>query len=739
MFEKFFEHSPDALVIVNDGGTIDRVNLQAEAMFRLPREQLVGQTMEALLPERFLDLHSTHRANYMRHPKSRPMGTGLQLFARRADGLEFPVDVMLIPVEVGDRKVVITVVRDITDCKRLEHERDEAEKKLRLAVDHCRELSLTLEQRVEERTREVVKGNRELDETNRMLREANKVFRAMYERGGIYMVHLDLKGVIVDANPACVEELGFARADIIGKRFWEAGWWNISQDVANWIRDRVERAIAGERTRGEVSYLVGDGEERVTEIAMIPIEDDAGRVGSLVAIGIDVTERARRYRATFENAAVGMAYISADLKLVTVNEAVCGILGYPARELLGKSMLDVTHPDDLGVTVAATDRIRAREIDDYDVEKRYLRKDGSAVWARESVGCARKGDGSVDYFVAGILNISRRKHAEEELNKSEERFKIAVLRAPIPLLLFDDREQILALSARWLQESGYSRDELHTLGDWTARAYGERAGEVLEYLRDMIASGRGVVRRVQQMVRTHGGLRREWSFVASSLGSLSDGRRLFMAAAQDTTERKAHEEQIEMLMREARHRTKNILGIVQSVARQTVAHDPEQFLETFSERIQALAANQDLLVKSQWQGADVEDLVRAQLAHFTDLVGSRIAVHGPKLRVNAAAAQAIGLAVHELATNAGKYGALSTDGGHVDVDWRSDAHRFAISWIERGGPCVQPPDHRGFGSMVIDSVAKRAVGGEVALDYAPAGFKWHLTCPKVNALEPAGG
>ncbi len=105
------------------------------------------------------------------------------------------------------------------------------------------------------------------------------------------------------------------------------------------------------------------------------------------------------------------------------------------------------------------------------------------------------------------------------------------------------------------------------------------------------------------------------------------------------------------------------------------------------------------------------------------------------MRLNATAAQAVGLAVHELATNASKYGALSTNSGHVDVDWRSDARSFAISWTERGCPPVQPPDHRGFGSMVIEAMAKRTVGGEVEVDYAPSGFGWHLTCPAANALE----
>src|SRR5260370_24843099 len=97
-------------------------------------------------------------------------------------------------------------------------------------------------------------------------------------------------------------------------------------------------------------------------------------------------------------------------------------------------------------------------------------------------------------------------------------------------------------------------------------------------------------------------------------------------------------------MREVNHRAKNILSLVQAIARQTAAHSPEDFIRRFTERIQALAANQDLLVRNESQRVDVKDLVRTQLAHFADLVGSRIAVANPRLRLNAATASSIGLA-----------------------------------------------------------------------------------------------
>jgi len=211
-----------------------------------------------------------------------------------------------------------------------------------------------------------------------------------------------------------------------------------------------------------------------------------------------------------------------------------------------------------------------------------------------------------------------------------------------------------------------------------------------------------------------------------------------IAAITNITGLKRAEAAVHLLMREVNHRAKNMLSVVQAIAHQTVASNPEDFVERFSERIQALSANQDLLVRNEWKGVEIEDLVQAQLAPFADLVGSRVAVHGPKLHLNPASAQAIGLALHELATNAGKYGALSTDIGRVDINWGTDGDTFTMSWTEREGPPVSPPERRGFGTVVIEAMAERSLDGAVDLDYAPSGVTWRLTCPAASALEPGG-
>jgi two-component sensor histidine kinase len=179
-----------------------------------------------------------------------------------------------------------------------------------------------------------------------------------------------------------------------------------------------------------------------------------------------------------------------------------------------------------------------------------------------------------------------------------------------------------------------------------------------------------------------------------------------------------------------------MLSVVDAIARQTAARNPEDFVERFSNRIQALSANQDLLVRNEWNGVDVEDLVRAQLAHFADLIGSRIVVNGPRLHLKAASAQAIGLALHELATNAGKYGALSTDKGRVDFCWGIDGGTLTMSWTEHHGPPVCAPKQHGFGTIVMEAMTEYSVDGAVDVEYAPSGLIWRLTCPAGSALEP---
>jgi two-component sensor histidine kinase len=204
----------------------------------------------------------------------------------------------------------------------------------------------------------------------------------------------------------------------------------------------------------------------------------------------------------------------------------------------------------------------------------------------------------------------------------------------------------------------------------------------------------------------------------------------------DTPERRVAErtEHVTQLLKEMDHRAKNILNVVQAVARQTAIASPEEFVTRFSQQIHTLAASHDLLVKSGWQGIEISDLIRVKLGHFDDALDNRVTLDGPPLRLSVGAPQTFGMILHELATNAAKYGALSNDLGGVEIRWDVNSE-FTLSWTERGGPDVAPPSRRGFGSTIVKAMAESSLDGDVDLDFAPEGLCWRVACPSSKVLE----
>ncbi len=214
--------------------------------------------------------------------------------------------------------------------------------------------------------------------------------------------------------------------------------------------------------------------------------------------------------------------------------------------------------------------------------------------------------------------------------------------------------------------------------------------------------------------------------------------------SRDISERKARERHIEFLMRELAHRSKNLLAVVQAIAGQTArgSSSLEDFHAHFSKRIHAMALSQDLLLARNFKGAGITDLVHAQLAPFADEQSSRVSISGPELEIRSDAVQGITLVLHELATNAAKYGALSVPDGRVAIAWELDRSapgepRFRMSWRESGGPPVTPPKRKGFGHVVISQMVASALRAQVALDYAADGVSWSLDAPSSSVTQAA--
>ena len=517
------------------------------------------------------------------------------------------------------------------------------------------------------------------------------------------------------------------------------------EEFMNWVHpDDEERVWAAyhraldpaqpERSQTQFRLQRENGKVRWVETQGLAHLEGAGRERQVVGfIGTvqDITARKSAEEAQARLAAIVTSSADAivgktlDGVVTNWNEGAERMFGYSADEMIGQSIRRVVPSD----SQAEEDMILSRMAQSETVERHemmLLAKNGRTFDASITISPVRDAEGRNMGCSKIIRDITARKRAQ------------ALLRRQADLL-------------------DQSHDAIFTWEIGAGITYWNRGAEVLYGYTAEEALGRSS----HELLRTRSPIpmqeievqiAREGSWYGELSHTTREGRVVLVESRlvrvcydresyaletnRDITARRRAEEQVRLLMRETNHRAKNMLSLVQAIARQTAAREPQDFVGRFTERLQALAANQDLLVRNEWHGVDVEDLAHAQLAHFADLVGSRIATHGPKLRLNAAAAQAIGLAMHELATNAGKYGALSTGKGRVDVGWGTDGDTFTMSWTEREGPLVSTPKRGGFGTTVVERMAKQSVEGMVELDYAPSGLSWRLTCPAAKALEP---
>jgi PAS domain S-box-containing protein len=410
------------------------------------------------------------------------------------------------------------------------------------------------------------------------------------------------------------------------------------------------------------------------------------------------------------------------------NAAAERLFGYAAHEMIGQSIRRVIPADRQHEEDMILQRIAAGEsIEHYDTVR--VAKDGRTIDVSLTISPVRNIGGQIIGASKISRDITERKRTETLLGRQAD-------------LLDQSHDAIFV----WKVPGGityWSRGAEALYGYTQEEAIGRISHELLSTRADVPMT------EIEAQVATVGNWRGELKHTTRDGRTvivesrhdrvIYDGETYALETNRDMTEMKARQERIQLLVHELNHRSKNILSLVQSIARQTSGLGHEDYITRFSQRLRALAANQDLLVKNEWRGVGVHDLVRAQLAHFADLIGQRILIEGPVLSFTPAAAQGVGLALNELATNAGKYGALANDEGHVNVDWACDGETFSISWTELKGPTVTPPKRRGFGSTLITSLAEMSVDGSVDLQYAETGLKWRLSCPADNARELGAG
>jgi PAS domain S-box-containing protein len=206
----------------------------------------------------------------------------------------------------------------------------------------------------------------------------------------------------------------------------------------------------------------------------------------------------------------------------------------------------------------------------------------------------------------------------------------------------------------------------------------------------------------------------------------------------DITDRKLAEERQALLAREVDHRAKNALALVQSIVRLTRANDIAAYIHAVEGRIKALSRAHTILSQSRWQGADMKGLVEEESAAYATEDGTRIAANGPNVSLQPAAAQSLALVLHELVTNAAKYGALSSGAGRVSLVWSLSDDALILRWTESGGPATQAPSSPGFGTRIIVASVEGQLAGRVAFDWRPEGLQCILSVPR-DDMMPAKG
>jgi len=199
---------------------------------------------------------------------------------------------------------------------------------------------------------------------------------------------------------------------------------------------------------------------------------------------------------------------------------------------------------------------------------------------------------------------------------------------------------------------------------------------------------------------------------------------------QDITERKRSEAQIVNLAHEAEHRAKNILSTVLATVRLSHANTVDDLKQIIEGRIDALAKVHTLFVQSRWRGAELHNLATQELLPYCGKTDARMRIDGPDVMLEPYSAQAVAIALHELATNAAKYEALSSSAGRVEIAWSRTADgRLSLHWIETGGPSVTSPTHRGFGRRVMENVIVGQLRGEVHFDWRDQGLTCEIVLP----------
>ena len=579
------------------------------------------------------------------------------------------------------------------------------------------------------------------------LRQSEARFRGTFENAAVGVAHVALDGGWLSVNNKLCSIVGYSREELLTKTFQDI----THPDDLDADLLQLRQVLSGELSTYAMDkrYIRKDASVVWIGLTVSVQRHENGAPAYFIFIVRDISERVEatdrlrlseeRYRALVAASDTIVWRTTASGEVVFATDLWSEITGQTDQQKTGWGWLDAIHPDDRDRTVELWQQsLQSRTL--HKNEFRVRLANGTFRWFGVRAVPILNEDGTVREWMGANTDIHERKQAEERLQGSYETYLKLIQDAPFGIYLIDADFRLAQMSSGALNVfSGINPSLGRDFADILRVVWPESfASDAVAKFRHTLETGEPFHSANTTEKRNDLGETELYDWQLQRV-TLPDGRYGVVCYFYDLTERLRYEEHIRLLMGEVNHRSKNLLGVIQAVARQTAkSGDAKTFVTRLSDRIAGLAQSQDLLVRNEWRGIEVAALVRAQLGAFLNLIDNRIIIDGPAVQLNPAAAQAVGMALHELATNAAKYGALSNDVGRVHIFWQIDQSKngtFFMSWTESGGPEVLPPTRSGFGHTVLVKMAEAAVSGIAEIIYHKHGVSWHLRAPLGSSLE----
>ncbi|HEX2114945.1 MAG TPA: PAS domain S-box protein [Alphaproteobacteria bacterium] len=439
-------------------------------------------------------------------------------------------------------------------------------------------------------------------------------------------------------------------------------------------------------------------------------------------------ESDERLRRAIESAPFPIMLHASDGAVLALSEAWTRLTGYRRAEL--RTRFDWTrraYPETFADVDAFVDQTFRLKKASTSGERTIRTKDGGArVWEFTNVPLGQLPDGRA-LTLSAVVDITKRKQDEAALAESEARFR--AMADNIPQLAWMARPDgfIFWYNKRWYDYTGATLAEMEGWG-WRKVHHPDHVDRVVEGMQRSWDTGEPW----EDTFPMRGADGQYGWFLSRALPIRdADGKVvLWFGTNTDITDQRMNEERLKLLAREVDHRSKNMLAVLQVMLRHTRAETVKDYAEAVQGRVAALARTHTLLAQARWEGADLKALIDEEVAPYHKSERKSVRTEGPAVALAPEAAQSLAMAVHELATNAAKYGALSAPEGRVAVRWRLQANQeLEIAWQESGGPPVKPPTRRGLGTSVIQRSIRDQLGGTVRFDWREQGLRCEIAVP----------